>query len=158
MVENNFLHALFALCQGCGNARLDEAAEAAPFAAMQARAALLDRFRRSGLGAWLAVAYALCVLALALAPTPALATLSGHDGFVLCSGAPVPDEGQPAPLGDLTHCKGCPLNPVLAGPPVEIAPVPMRLATRLASPALLAEGLPHRFAAGLAQSRAPPLG
>ena len=34
---------------------------------MQARAALLDRLRRSGLGAWLATAYALCVLALALA-------------------------------------------------------------------------------------------
>ncbi|WP_293802343.1 hypothetical protein [uncultured Bosea sp.] len=125
---------------------------------MQARAALLDCLRRSGLGAWLATAYALCVLALALAPAPALATLSGHDGFVLCSGAPVPDEGQPLPLGDLTHCKGCPLNPVLAGPPVEAAPAPGRLATRLAAPALLAEGLPHRFAAGLAQSRAPPAG
>ena len=125
---------------------------------MQARAALLDRLRRSGLGAWLAMAYALCVMALALAPAPAMAAFGGSDGVVLCSGEPVPDDGQPVPIGDLTHCKGCPLNPVLAGPPVEIAPVPMRLATRLASPALLAEGLPHRFAAGLAQSRAPPLG
>ena len=125
---------------------------------MQARAALLDRLRRSGLGAWLAMVYALCVMALALAPAPAMATLSGHDGVVLCSGAPVPDEGQPVPLGDLVHCKGCPLNPVLAGPPVEMAPVPLRLATRLASPAVLAEGLPHRFAAGLPQSRAPPAG
>jgi hypothetical protein len=125
---------------------------------MQARAAPLDRLRRSGLGVWLAVAYALCVLALALAPAPALATLSGHDGVVLCSGAPVPENGQPVPLGDLAHCKGCPLNPVLAGPPTATVPAPGRLATRLASPALLAEGLPHRFAAGLAQSRAPPLG
>lgn len=125
---------------------------------MQARAALLDSLRRSGLGAWLAMVYALCVMALALAPAPAMATLSGHDGVVLCSGAPVPDEGQPVPLGDLVHCKGCPLNPVLAGPPVEMAPVPLRLATRLASPAVLAEGLPHRFAAGLPQSRAPPAG
>ncbi len=104
------------------------------------------------------MAYALCVMALALAPAPAFATLSGHDGVVLCSGAPVPDEGRPIPLGDLTHCKGCPLNPVLAGPPVETAPVPGRLATRLASSVLLAEGLPHRFAAGLPRSRAPPAG
>lgn len=149
---------LFAPRQGCGNARLDEAGEAGPSAAMQARAALLDRLRRSGLGAWLAMAYALCVMALALAPAPALATLSGHDGVVLCSGAPVPDNGQQVPLGDLAHCKGCPLNPVLAGPPIEAMPAPERLAKRLASPASLAEGLPHRFAAGLAQSRAPPVG
>lgn len=145
------------LRQGCGNARLDEAGEAAPFAAMQARAALLDRLRRSGLGAWLATAYALCVLALALAPAPAMAAFGGSDGVVLCSGAPIPDEGQQAPLGDLTHCKGCPLNPVLAGPPVGIVPAPGRLATRLLAPASSAEGLLHRFAAGLAQSRAPPL-
>lgn len=125
---------------------------------MQARAALLDRLRRSGLGAWLAVAYALCVLALALAPAPAMAAFGGSDGIVLCSGVPVPDEGQPAPLGDFAHCKGCPLNPVLAGPPVEAVPESGRFAARLASPPPLAEGLPHRFAAGLAQSRAPPLG
>ncbi len=104
------------------------------------------------------MAYALCVMALALAPAPAMAAFGGSDGVVLCSGAPVPDEGQPVPAGGLTHCKGCPLNPVLAGPPVETVTGPGRLATRLVSPALLAEGLPHRFAAGLAQSRAPPLG
>jgi len=158
MKENNFLRALFAPRQGCGNARLDEAGQAAPFAPMQARAALLDRLRRSGLGAWLAMAYALCVLALALAPAPTMAAFGGSDGVVLCSGEPVPDNGQPVPIGDLTHCKGCPLNPVLAGPPVEAVPAPGRLAARLVSPAPLAEGLPHRFAAGLAQSRAPPAG
>ena len=103
------------------------------------------------------MAYALCVLALALAPAPAMAAFGGSDGVVLCSGAPVPDEGRPAPSGDLTHCKGCPLNPVLAGPPVETVPAPVRLAARLLAPVPLAEGLPHRFAAGLAQSRAPPL-
>ena len=64
---------------------------------MQARAALLDRLRRSGLGAWLAMAYALCVMALALAPAPAMAAFGGSDGVVLCSGAPVPDDGQPVP-------------------------------------------------------------
>jgi len=156
-MEKNILRALPTLCRGCGNARLDEAGEAAPFAAMQARAALLDRLRRSGLGAWLAVAYALGVLALALAPAPAMAAFGGSDGVVLCSGVPVPDEGQPAPLGDLTHCKGCPLNPVLAGPPAEAVAGQGRLATRLHAPAPLAGGLPHRFAAGLAQSRAPPV-
>ena len=154
-MEKNILRTL-SDAAGCGNARLDEAAEAAPFAAMQARAVLLDCLRRSGLGAWLATAYALGVLALALAPAPALAKLAGHDGAVLCSGAPVPDDGQPASPGEPGHCKGCPLNPVLAGPPAEIAPAPGRLAIRLTSPAPLAEGLPHRFAAGLAQSRAPP--
>lgn len=123
---------------------------------MQARAALLDRLRCSGLGVWLATAYALCVLAVALAPAPAMAAFGGSDGVVLCSGAPVPDEGQPVPLGDLAHCKGCPLNPALAGPPVEAVPGPGRLAIRLAAPARPAEGLAHRFAAGLAQSRAPP--
>ncbi|RYE29754.1 MAG: hypothetical protein EOP23_20740, partial [Hyphomicrobiales bacterium] len=128
------------LRQGCGNARLDETGQAAPFAAMQAGCALLDRLRRAGLGAWLAAAYALSVIALALAPAPALAAFSGHDGAVLCSGAPVPDGGQPAPLGDLVHCKGCPLNPVLAGPPVEAVPGPGRLAKRLTAPEPWAEG------------------
>lgn len=123
---------------------------------MQARAALLDRLRRSGLGAWLATVYALCVLTVALAPAPAMAAFGGSDGVVLCSGAPVPDDGQPVPTGDLTHCKGCPLNPVLAGPPIEAVPASGRFAARLAAPVPLAEGLPHRFAAGLAQSRAPP--
>lgn len=104
------------------------------------------------------MAYALCLLALALASAPAMAMLGGHDGVVLCSGAAVPDEGQSAPPGDLVHCKGCPLNPVLAGLPVEAASAPGRLAIRLAAPVSLAEGLPHRFAAGLAQSRAPPAG
>ncbi|BCB21795.1 hypothetical protein [Bosea sp. ANAM02] len=125
---------------------------------MQARAALLDRLRRSGLGAWLATAYALCVMALALAPAPAMAAFGSSDGVVLCSGAPVPDGGQPVPRGELTHCKGCPLNPVLAGPPVDRAPEPGRLAVHLPAPLPVAEGLPHRFAAGLAQSRAPPAG
>ncbi|MGO4406541.1 hypothetical protein AB4Z10_20045 [Bosea sp. RAF48] len=125
---------------------------------MQARAALLDRLRRSGLGAWLATAYALCVLALALAPAPALAAFTARDGAILCSGAPVPEEGAPAPASDLAHCKGCPLNPVLAGAPVEDTPAPVRLAVRLASPMSLAAGLPHRFATGLARSRAPPAG
>ena len=151
-----FSAALFAPRQGCGNALLDEAAEAAPSAAMLARATLLHRMRRSGLGAWLSMAYALCVLALALAPAPAMAALGGHDGVVLCSGAPVPDDGQPVPLGDLVHCKGCPLNPVLAGPPSGDLPLAGRSVVRLSLQQPIAEGLEHRFAIGLAHSRAPP--
>ncbi|MCO5090445.1 hypothetical protein [Bosea sp. (in: a-proteobacteria)] len=125
---------------------------------MPAPATLLDRLRRSGLGAWAATLYALGVLTLALAPAPALATLGGHDGAVLCSGAPVPGEDPPAPAGDVLHCKGCPLNPVLAGPPAEATPEPARLAVYLPSSRPPAAGLPHRFATGLAQSRAPPAG
>lgn len=124
---------------------------------MTARAPLLQRLRRSGLGAWLAVAYAWAALALAVAPAPAHAA-SGHDGAVLCSGAPVPHDGSPAPAGDLSHCKGCPLNPVLAGPPAGPPPAAARLALRLTPRALSADGLAHRFATGLAQSRAPPAG
>lgn len=123
---------------------------------MPARATLLDRMRRSGLGVWFAIAYAWGVLALALAPAPALAALSGHDGVVLCSGAPVPEDGAPAPAADLVHCKGCPLNPILAAPPSGELPSAGRSVLRLPQPVPAAEGLAHRFALGLAQSRAPP--
>jgi len=142
----------------CGKPRLDGAAEAAPCAFMSARATLLQRLRRSGLGVWLAVAYTWGVLALAVAPVPAFAALSGHDGVVLCSGAAVPDDGSPVPAGELSHCKGCPLNPVLAGPPADAGPVAERLAVRLSPQPLSTDGLAHRFATGLAQSRAPPAG
>jgi hypothetical protein len=157
-MAKNILRLLFALRQSRDNGLLDEAAPTAPSAAMSARATLLDRLRRSGLGAWLATAYALCVLALALAPAPALAALGSHDGAVLCSGQPVPDGDRPAPSGELTHCKGCPLNPVLAGPPLVDGLVPVRLSRRLPSVLPPVAGLPHRFATGLAQSRAPPAG
>jgi hypothetical protein len=105
------------------------------------------------------MAYALSVLALALAPAPSLAAgLPG--GTLLCSGAPVPDDGSSgaptAPLGELAHCKGCPHNPVLAGPPVLATSVAMR--TRTYVP-LLPRWHEDRFSAsviGLPPSRAPP--
>ena len=139
----------------CGNGRLDGAVQAAPSAAMPAHATLLDRLRRSGLGIWLAVAYVWCVLALALAPVPA-AAFSAQNGAILCSGAPVPEDGAPVPAADFTHCKGCPLNPVLAGPPSNDLPFAARAVASLASQRLIAEGVAHRFAIGLAHSRAPP--
>ena len=87
------------------------------------------------------MAYALGVLALALAPAPSAA--SGlPSGILLCSGAPAPSDGQPAvpagPLGELGHCKGCPHNPVIGGPPVQ------------------QDGRHPLFATGLPPSRAPP--
>jgi len=124
---------------------------------MLARATLLDRLRRSGLGVWLAVAYSWGVLALALAPVPALAAFTARDGAVLCSGAPMPEDGAPAPASDLAHCKGCPLNPVLAAPPSGDQPSVGRSIVRLPLQRPIAEGLAHRFAIGLAQSRAPPV-
>jgi hypothetical protein len=154
----NILRPLFAFRQSRGNGLLDEAAIAGPSAAMPARATFFRRLRRSGLGAWLAALYALSVLALALAPVPALATPGGHDGAVLCSGAPVPGDDRPAPPAEALHCKGCPLNPVLAGPPLADMPAPARLSRRLPSALPPVVGLPHRFATGLAQSRAPPAG
>ncbi|MGO4171144.1 hypothetical protein [Bosea sp. TAF32] len=123
---------------------------------MPARATFLDRLRRSGLGVWLAVAYGWGALVLAIAPASALAPFSARDGAVLCSGAPVPAEGAPAPAGDLAHCKGCPLNPVLAGPPWGDLFFAARSIARLALLHPVAEGVAHGFAVGLADSRAPP--
>lgn len=123
---------------------------------MPARATFLDRLRRSGLGVWLAVAYAWGALALALAPVPAMASFAMQGGAVLCSGMPVPEEGAPAPAADLVHCKGCPLNPVLAGPPAGTPLIAARAVTRLSAQESWTAGLAHRFAVGLAHSRAPP--
>ncbi|CAN5183088.1 hypothetical protein BH10PSE8_BH10PSE8_11200 [soil metagenome] len=74
----------------------------------------LRGLRRSTLGAWLAVAYALAVLASGLAPSPAIAH-SPLDGAWLCSGLAAPTQGMPEPASEPAHCKGCPVNPVLAG-------------------------------------------
>lgn len=123
---------------------------------MPARATLFDRLRHSGLGVWLAVAYAWAALALALPPVPAMAAWAGMDGTILCSGAAVPDDGAPGPAADPAHCKGCPLNPVLAGPPSGEPLFAERSVIRLLSQRPIAEGLAHRFAFGLAHPRAPP--
>lgn len=126
---------------------------------MLADARLFPWLRRSILGAWLAVAYALSVLALALAPVPS--TASGlPDGILLCSGAPVPDNGSSgtptAPLGELAHCKGCPHNPVLAGPPTVTVSIAARTETYVARSPRRQDGLFPSFATGLPPSRAPP--
>ncbi|MGO4283571.1 hypothetical protein [Bosea sp. TAB14] len=125
---------------------------------MPARARLFQRLRRSVLGAWFAAAYALTVLALALAPTPSVAFgLPG--GVLLCSGVPAPDgrsEIPATPLGDLAHCKGCPHNPVLGAPPVLAALLVARPGVRQALSRQWDEEQLSVAATGLPPSRAPP--
>lgn len=117
---------------------------------------LLRRLRRSVLGAWLAVAYALAVLASGLAPSPALAH-GALDGAVLCSGLTLPGPETPDPAGEPSHCKGCPLNPVLAGP-AQLA----QISFAGASASVVAGTVPTPVVApspilGLPPSRAPPM-
>jgi hypothetical protein len=120
---------------------------------MSAGSPILPHLRRSLLGAWLAVAYALAVLAAGLAPVPAHAAL---DDAKLCSGlsAPLPD--APAPAGEASHCKGCPVNPVLASPPApEIAAITRQMRL-VALAAALPAGILATPAWRLPPSHAPP--
>lgn len=123
---------------------------------MSASAPILARLRRSVLGAWLASAYALAVLAAVLAPAPGFAAHPGLDGAVLCSGQPAPDQNAPASDSAQSHCQGCPANPVVAAPPEALQPTDIRVALYLAVPKLLALGLPRGASLGLPQSRGPP--
>ena len=94
---------------------------------MPAFASSLATMRRSMLGAWLAVAYALAVLAAGLAPQAAMA----HpvlEGAWLCSGLAAPGSDTPAAPVQADHCKGCPASPAMAVPPA--VPQPMRGAPR----------------------------
>ncbi|MFA6964255.1 hypothetical protein [Bosea sp. (in: a-proteobacteria)] len=95
---------------------------------MTAETHLLRCLRRSVLGAWLAVVYALAVLASALAPSAASA-YGLIEGAVLCSGLTPPGQDAPEPASEPQHCKGCPVNPALAGPgqavPIALTRVPV---------------------------------
>jgi len=115
----------------------------------------LRSLRRSALGAWLAVAYALAVLASGLAPSPAFAH-SPLDGAWLCSGLAPPTQGMPEPASEPAHCKGCPVNPVLAGP-VDVAGI-ADVRTPLSAASEQRPGFAALPAAvpGLPPSRAPP--
>jgi hypothetical protein len=137
--------------------RLDARLIAAHVAAMPAFALPLARLRRSALGAWLAVAYALAVLAAGLMPAPAEALPPGIDKIVLCSGATAPGDETPAPLGEFQHCKGCPANPAVAASPAAQATAHVRFATRLTLAPAPQMASPHGFGFGLPRSRAPPL-
>lgn len=122
---------------------------------MTAEMQLLPRLRRSILGAWLAVFYALAVLASGLAPSPVFAG-SPLDGALLCSGLTPPGHDAPEPAGEPTHCKGCPVNPVLAAP----AQAPGVAVERASLPAATVDRPSHAEAPpallGLPPSRAPP--
>lgn len=114
----------------------------------------LEALRRSVLGAWLACAYALAVLASALSPASATATAMPGQ---LCSGEMAqPGPGEPAD-GEGPHCKPClPLPGLAVLPPVpalaaRIATLPLRGTVSFT----LAEPRPARNA--LAQPRAPPV-
>jgi hypothetical protein len=115
----------------------------------------LRGLRRSALGAWLAVVYALAVLASGLAPSPATA-LAPLDGAVLCSGLTPPGPDVPEPAGETAHCKGCPVNPVLAGPP-QTMPVAVVRASVLAVADVLRGSIEvPPVVLGVPPSRAPP--
>jgi hypothetical protein len=122
---------------------------------MPALAPLLAQLRRSTLGAWLAVAYALAVLAAGLAPSAALAH-PGLDGALLCSGLSPPGPDAPEPAGELTHCKGCPVNPVVSGPAPTLHGMIVRLAVQAPAVQTIIPAPPRMAAFGLPQSRAPP--
>lgn len=123
---------------------------------MPATAPMLARLRHSVLGAWLASAYALAVLAAALAPSPTFAAHPVLDGAVLCSGQPAPDQNAPVSDDGLQHCQGCPANPVVAAPPEAYQPADSRIAVPVAAAQPLAAGLLRGVSLGLPQSRAPP--
>ncbi len=127
---------------------------------MTARASMLESLRRSVLGAWLAAAYALAVLAVALAPMPGGQAIGAEFGAVLCSGAPLPggsgQDGPAAPLGEFAHCKGCAHNPIFAVPPAAAAVLAARVAGVAVPQPILRESLPQGGVRGLPPPRAPP--
>ncbi|SEG42049.1 hypothetical protein [Bosea lathyri] len=125
---------------------------------MSARATAFTRLRRSVLGAWLAVAYALAVLATGLATVPALAAHPALQGITLCSGSAVPGDETPAPLSEQTHCMGCPLNPILLVPTAPQFPTIAQTVAPVALSLPLQHGLPRGATPGLPRSRAPPAG
>jgi len=122
---------------------------------MTAETHLLRCLRRSMLGAWLAVAYALAVLASGLAHSPA----SAHgllDGAVLCSGLMPPGQDMPEPASEPQHCKGCPVNPVLAGPAQALAIALARVSAAAVAGTVHASADAPTAKPGLPPSRAPP--
>lgn len=124
---------------------------------MPASRPLLAILRRSALGAWLAVAYALAVLAASLAPAPALAAHPALAGAVLCSGAPIPDASeQPSPASPAQHCLGCIANSAVAIPPPPALPMALRFAVALERARQLDSEVRSAAIPGLPQSRAPP--
>lgn len=122
---------------------------------MPAFAPSFAQMRRSMLGVWLAVVYALAVMAGGLAPHAAWAG-SVLPGATLCSGLAAPGSDAPEAQSEQIHCKGCPVNPAMDAPPVAAHPLvaPRMRAVALAVP--LQRGVILAPACDLPQSRAPP--
>lgn len=123
---------------------------------MRDRASLFARWRGSIAGAWLAMAYALAVLASALA-VPGRAE-TGPDGaqIVLCSGAMLAGDPADDAQGAAGHCQGCPAMPAVGLPP---SPGFVAFAPRVCASERSAQAsgvLAHGFPLGLANPRAPP--
>jgi hypothetical protein len=134
---------------------LTAAPERSHLRAMPAFASPLATMRRSVLGAWLAVAYALAVLAAGLAPQAAMA----HpvlDGAWLCSGLAAPASDAPGLPAEADHCKACPASPAMAAPPPMQQPTLARRALPVALERPPQPGIGPATACGLPQSRAPP--
>lgn len=113
--------------------------------------------RHSLLGAWLAVAYALAVLAAGLAPQAAMA----HQplaGMILCSGQGFSGDEtpQPQPTSEPSHCKGCPLFPALGLPHTAKLPETVRHAQPVAQRAPASRPFFIAPACDLPPPRAPP--
>ncbi len=121
---------------------------------MSAGSPILPHLRRSLLGAWLAVAYGLAVLAAGLAPAPAHAAI---DGAPRCSGLSAPQPDAPTPAGKASHCKGCPVNPVLAAPPAPGIAALVRRTLPVALRAATSSGIDAPPAWRLPPSHAPPV-
>lgn len=122
---------------------------------MTAETPLLRGLRHSVLGAWLAVAYTLAVIASGLAPSPASAQ-SPLDGALLCSGLTPPGQDAPEPVSNPDHCKGCPVNPVLAGPPQAVPAALVRASVHTVADVLRGSVDAPPALLGLPPSRAPP--
>jgi len=103
---------------------LTRAARLEHLLAMAARFPLLATLRRSMIGAWLACAYALAVVAAGLAPSPAAAWPAELGAAQFCSGDAAPGSETPS---EPAHCKGCLASWPVALPPDVTAHAPLLL-------------------------------
>lgn len=123
---------------------------------MRAPSSSFARWRRSTAGAWLAMLYALAMLATALASPVQAGFAPGGEPVTLCSGQILEPETGQLPDDPAGHCKGCPAMPAAGLPPSPgYALVPVMVAASVRPPASGCE-IRDRFPLGLARPRAPP--
>jgi hypothetical protein len=122
---------------------------------MTSRPTLLSSLRRSLIGAWLACAYGIAVLAAGLAPSTALAGPAELAQALLCSGQTVPGSDAPA---EPEHCKGCIVTWLATVPPSGLRFAPVRAPIVLAQTRPVAAPPGSAAPFGLQPSRGPPTG